>query len=267
MRKPATASFLTVVLSLIALPVLQTAGQDNELPSAEKVISRFVEVTGGMEKYKSLKTMMQKGTIANPAQGITGNVMVKIKAPDHVKSTAEIPGLLTETSGLTDGVAWSDSSLMGTQILEGKMKDQVLMEADFRRMYDPASVYESLETVGVEEVDGKECYKLKVVKKNGDVQHEYYSVDTGLQTRADMTMHSQMGALDVTANIKEYMEVDGMKLPKKVVQDLGGGNTIELEFTEVKLNPDFESGTFDMPENVKKLLAKQKEKAAAGSDK
>ena len=253
------AAFTAVVMSGSAL---MCQAQEN-VPTAEEVIAKYVEVTGGLEKYKSIKSMHQQGSMSIPVAGIEGTIDLKMISPDKLAVSVELSGAGNETSGSDGETVWSSSTMTGDRILTGKEAEQTLLEADLRRIYDPASVYKSMEVVGVEEVDGEKCYKLKIIRNSGDEQFEFYSVETGLQTQSKLTAQSPMGPIKIDVEISDYKDVDGLKLPHKMTQTfVDQGMKMEVVMEKIELNPEFEEGTFDLPENIQKIA--DKKKASAG---
>ena len=257
------ALLLTAIATFANANLVQAQEKTAELPSVDKIIARYVEATGGLEKYKTIKTMRQQGTMSIPAAGINGKMDLKVADPNKLLVSVELPGAGNEASGSDGETVWSESTMTGNRIVTGKEADQTLLQADFRRMYDPAAVYKSMKCIGIEEVNGEDCYKVELEMKSGDLQLDFYSIETGLQTKASITAQSAMGAMQVDSYPTDYKEVDGIKIPHKMTQELPNGMKIEVEFTEIELNPEFEDATFALPKSIQKLVEKQKEKAAA----
>jgi hypothetical protein len=252
---------MIAAVALVSGEVSKVSAQD-KLPTAEEVIAKYVEVTGGIEKYKAIKSMHQVGTMGIPMAGINGTIEMKVVAPNKVAVMVELPGAGNESSGSDGETMWSESTMTGNRIVEGNEAEDMMIQADFRRMFDPASVYKSLENVGITEYDDQKCYELKVEKKSGGIQQEFYSVETGLQVGTKTTAESPMGAIKVEATVSEYKEVDGIKFPFKMAQKFENGMVMEVEFEKIKVNPEFEEGTFDLPKSIQKIVAKKKAKEA-----
>ena len=266
--KFANLRFMLVIATVTALGSSSLVCQAQEkLPTAEEVIAKYVEVTGGLEKYKSIKSMHQSGTMSIPVAGIEGTIDLKTIAPNKLAVSVELAGAGNEMSGSNGETVWSSSTMTGDRILTGKEAEQTLLEADLRRIYDPASVYKLMEVIGIEEVDGDKCYKLKVTRKSGEEQLEYYSIDTGLQTQSKITAQSPMGPVKIEVGVSDYQDVGGLKFPHKMTQTfVDQGMVIEVVMDKIELNPEFPADTFDLPENIQKIAAKKSEKAAADDE-
>ena len=249
---------IATILTFGASTMVCSAQED--LPSAEDVIAKFVEATGGIDKYKSIKSMHQKGSMSIPMAGVEGQIEIKLVTPNKLAINVDLGGAGNEKSGSDGETVWSESTMTGSRILSDKEAEQALLEADVRRIYDPASVYKSLETIGVEDVDGEKCYKLKVVRNSGDEQFEYYSVDSGLQKKTETTAQTPMGPINLEVSVSDYKEVDGIMFPHKMTQKfVDQGMTMEMSMDKIAINPEFEEDTFDLPDNIQKLVNKKKE--------
>ncbi len=262
--KFANFRYMLTIVTVAALSCSSLICQAQEkLPTAEEVIAKYVEVTGGLDKYKSIKSMHQSGSMSIPVAGIEGTIDLKSIAPDKLAVSVELAGAGNEMSGSNGETVWSSSTMTGDRILTGKEAEQTLLEADLRRIYEPASVYKSLEVVGIEEVDGEKCYKLKVTRNSGDEQLEFYSVDTGLQTRSKITAQSPMGPVRIEVGVSDYKDVGGLKFPHKMTQTfVDQGMVMEVVMKKIELNSEFEAGTFDLPESIQKMVAKKSGKKA-----
>ena len=58
-----------LIVALIGVPALFAA---DPLPSAESILDRYVEVTGGKQAYQKRKSEISRGTLEYPSLGIKG---------------------------------------------------------------------------------------------------------------------------------------------------------------------------------------------------
>ncbi len=254
---------LKIAVALFAIGAMTQSGlmAQDKLPTADEVIAKYVKVTGGLAKYKAMKTLRQKGTIGIPMAGLEGEIEIKIASPDKFRSKAVIGGAGTEATGSDGKIAWAESTMGGPRLLEGKEKEQAMTQADFNRLFDPGKTYKSMEVTGIEKINGEDCYEMKIVKENGDGQTDYYSVESGLQTLVKTKIVSAMGDITVEISASDYKDVNGIKMPHKMTQFLvDQGMKIEITFDEIEINGEFDKGTFDLPKAIQKLADKKNEK-------
>jgi zinc protease len=262
---PSMRLTLAAVALLATSLVPQLCSAQEDLPTADQVIAKFVEKTGGLEKYKAINSLSQTGTISLPAAGLSGTMKMMAAAPNKILVNVSLPGAGDEKSGSDGETVWSDSTMTGKRILTGKEREQILLEANFRRLYDPASVYESLKVIGTDEVEGEKCYKVEVVKKSGDKQIDYYSAESGLQVKADIKAQSPMGALNIETYLADYKDVNGILMPHRITQKfVDNGMEMQVEMSEIKINPELGDDAFKVPADIQKMIDKKKE---SGEDK
>src|SRR6266700_1310927 len=116
----------TSLLLLLAARALFAA---DELPSAESLLDRFAQVTGGKQAYESRKTEFTKGTMEAAAQGLRGTVLRYMDGGGNYYSSLEIAGIGLVETGVHDGIAWERSDILGPRIMEGAERAHALREA------------------------------------------------------------------------------------------------------------------------------------------
>ena len=247
----------------IAMFGLVTAAQaQDDLPKADVVMKKFVEVTGGMAKYKAIKSQASKGKISVPEMGMEGTMEIKQILPDKMAVKAQLGAIGSESSGSNGKHMWSVSTMTGARLIEGKEAQQMQDQGSFERIYSPATYYSDMQTMGIEEVEGEKCYKIELTKKSGDKQYDFYSIESGLQVKSIQPIEiAQMGTVNISSIISDYKDVGGIKAAHKITQQLPNGMSQVIEFTEMKYNVDIPESTFAIPAEIQKLIDKKEAKS------
>lgn len=231
------------------------AAADDALPKAETVLDHYVEVTGGKAAYEKRKTEITTGTFEMPAQGLKGTMTRYSAAPDKSYSVIELEGIGKMEQGTLNGIAWDKNPMLGPRIKSGEEKAQGLREAIFNGAMNWRKAYSKVETVGLETLDGDECYKLVLTPAEGKPETTYFSKKTGLQVKTTTTAVSPQGEVPVEVTVSDYKEFAGVLQPTKMLQKAAG-----LEFTitidSVKVNPDLPADRFEPPAEIKALMNK-----------
>ena len=105
----------------------------------------------------------------------------------------------------------------------------------------------TIDLMGIDEIDGKEYYKMKVSKKDSeDFSYEYYSVETGwLVIEESFSKDDDGNAVSAKVMYKEYYDVKkGIMMPKKTVIDQMG-QQMEFVVQEVVIKKKPKSTAFD----------------------
>ena len=100
---------MAALLGLTSLAFAQT----EELPKAETILDRYVEVTGGKAAYEKRKNAIETGTIEVKAQGLKGTYTRYSAEPAEAYSVAEIEGVGKIEDGIHNGIAWDKNPMLG----------------------------------------------------------------------------------------------------------------------------------------------------------
>lgn len=238
---------------LSALAATFAAAQ--ELPAAETILDRYVEVTGGKAAYEKHTMEILKGLISFPEQGLTGQLTRYAMAPDKEYSIVELGPIGKMESGFTNGVAWEKSAILGPRIKSGDEKQQAAREAHFNAQVDWRKVFSRVETTGSESVNGEDCYKVVLTPTVGRPETQYYSKDSGLLLKTTATAVSPMGEVAVEVEVSDYKNFNGILYPTQSKQK-AASQQLNITITSVNLEPAMPPGIFELPAEIKALLDK-----------
>ena len=250
-----TRSFETTTLRLIgpALALLAMAAPafaQDDLPTAEEVMNKYIEATGGAGAYEKLSSRKITGTVEIVAAGVKGDLTIYQQAPDKLLSTLDFEGIGEVVQGTDGEVAWAEDPNTGDRVLEGAEKADFLRESTFNSELKWKELYKTVEVTGKEDVDGTSCYVVVMTPEEGQPETTYLAVDSGLMVKTKTVQTSPLGDQPVEVSVSDYREVDGVKIPFtstiRVLQQ-----EIKMSFENVEHNVEIPEGTFDVPESVK----------------
>ncbi|MCG3126272.1 MAG: hypothetical protein CHACPFDD_01103 [Phycisphaerae bacterium] len=258
--------YIAFVVAAVALAGNAAAvlAQDKDLPKAEALIEKFIEAIGGRAAHEKLNNSVAKVKIEIVGQNINGTVTAYTAKPDKFYSLAEISGFGKIEEGTDGKVYWSNSMVQGPAIKEGKERAFAERSSRFNGVLYWRELYKSVETVGAETLDGRECYKVQLTPPDGKPEVWYFDKESGLHVRTDMRIETPMGEIPAEAFMSDYTEVQGVKTPHTMrVIAMGGERRITTE--SVEYNVDMPKDRFDLPDDIKKLLEKKATSAPAGT--
>lgn len=248
-------------VALISAPMWSAsaarAQEGTDLPTAEQVFDRFIEATGGRAAYEGLKNRVSRGTMSVPAQGLTGTIVVKQAPPNKMVNEVEFGGIGKSTSGFDGEVAWESNQMMGPRVLTGAEALQAQRSAVFNPELHWRDLYQSAETVGIEEVGGVKAIKLELVTKEGQNITQHYGQDSGLLLQSSTTVTNQMGQVPVVTKVVEWKDFAGIKVPVKTTMSMTGVEIV-IAVDSVEHNADLPADAFALPDEIKKLVEAQK---------
>ncbi len=210
--------------SLVAIAVLAAgsaaAGQPatSELPPAPALIERFVAAIGGRDAVLRHKTRRQVGTLTLPAQGVSGELEILAAAPDLVRLRVKLAGIGEIEQGFDGRVAWLVNPMTGPMVLDGRARAHMQMDADFYEELHRADRFAALETLERTTFEGTPAYKVRLVRPTGEVDLEFFAVDSGLLLGSVVSRTTPMGEVETTTVLSDYREFGGVRLPTRIRQ-------------------------------------------------
>ena len=114
-------------------------------------------------------------------------------------------------------------------------------------LLDPDAYGLKISLTGVEQVASIDCYEVKMVLPSGLRWQQYYSVETGFKLREIKELHTQQGLFEQESFYSDYRNVDGLKFPFNIVQNMGM-QKLELNVSSIKLNTGINDEVFVIPE-------------------
>jgi zinc protease len=94
----------------------------------------------------------------------------------------------------------------------------------------------TLEVKGVEDINGKSCYKLLVTKPSGTKSTEYYDKETFLKVKEIQVQTTQGETATNIIEYADYKAVDGITLPHTMSISGPMPMPLVMKATAIKLN-------------------------------
>src|SRR4029453_9267860 len=183
------------------------------LPWARSILDRHVAAIGGRETLLRYSSMHAKGTYSVPSNGIRGALDWYTAKPNKSLLKISLAGLGDVLEGFDGTYGWNSSAITGQMLLAGTELEERRLDSDFNRELTHESRYSSITTVEQTQFAGRPCYKVRLGRKAGTEDIEFYDVSTGLKAGSTMTRQSPMGAVSHTEILEDYREVGGVAHP------------------------------------------------------
>jgi len=229
------------------------------LPSAESILDRYVQVTGGKQAYEKRKSEIAHGRVDFPALGIKGSMTRYAAQPDKYYYTVDIAAIGKMESGVNGSVAWENSAILGPRLKSGVERAEAIREGNMSATVNWRKLYPKVENAGIETIDGEECFKVVMTPAEGQPITGYYQKKSGLQVKLTTVASTQLGDIPVEMIASDYKDFGGILEPTKVTQKAGPQEfTMTLERVEV--NPAIPPETFALPAEVRALVDKTADK-------
>lgn len=228
-------------LAGIALALAAGPARAQELPPAQEVITRYWNAIGGVQAVSAPQFRRTIGEMTT--DGVTMSVNFIQARPDRMVMRGEIPGLGTVEQGFDGTIGWMVLPGQGARLLQGPELQQVQNQAKFdsNLRFDE---YPVMETIGRAEVDGRACWRVRMVTPENDEALGCFGVDDGYLLSISVTAPEQ-----TTITFGDYRPFGALTLPGRTVVTAGGQQVV---LTVSSINHDLiPAAEFEPPAEIR----------------
>ena len=203
---------------LISAALIGPAGftQEQKPRTLDELVAKNIEAKGGADALRALQSLKLTGKMLVQQGQIELAYNQTKKQPGEVRTEATLQGMtMVQAYDGKDG--WKIWPFQGRKDPEKMSADDVkslIEDAEIDGpLVDWKAKQSTLEYLGTEDVDGTPAYKIKVVRKNGDVNFVYLDPDRFLEIRI-LTQRIKNGAQEeVETDVGDYEKIGGMFVP------------------------------------------------------
>ena len=235
-------SAFALCLLILVSPAVVSAMDVDEL------IAKNIKATGGLEKIKSIKSMVIDGKIM--AQGMEIPFTMTQKSPDKLKIEASVMGM-SMIQCFAGGQGWATNPMMGSseaQPMGAVEAKSFALQAD---MEGPLVDYKkkgyTVKYIGEEDAQGKPAYRISLDNQDGIIMDLYLDKESYLAILQETRMTVEGNEMLTRTVMSDFQEVDGLVMPYSLETRMGGNVVSQLMFNTVVLNQDVDDAVFAMP--------------------
>ena len=252
--QPSNVIALPIPNPMIAKP--KPAGPT--LPSADQVISKYIQALGGEQALRKVNSRVITGTRnvpTGPGGEIPSPAKVEIdrKAPNLVVTTFQTDKA-TFSEGFNGTTAWAQNLAGNVADLPRPDQDRARRSAD---IYEPLALknqYSKMEVESIEKVNGKDTYVLVGYPPNDSPEKLYFDIQSGLLVRKTSAIPTLFGDNPVQEDYSNYKSTSsGVKIPFLVEMIPGSPRsemwtTSTMRVEKVQDNVDIDNAKFTRPQ-------------------
>lgn len=233
---------------LLSLFIISLAG-NLHAQTAEEIISKYVEYIGGEQKWGAIKTIITSGTY--DYGGIVFPFTSYSKAPDLYKYIVTSNGKSFEQA-FNSNEGWKIDGFKNETkktILTGRSATAMANEADVE-LESPLINYKEkgygAVAEGSDTVNGKACFKIKFTRDNSDTQRYFFSTeDFELLKKKAVSKNEELGGSLIDIFYSDYREVNGIRMPFKIVSKSGDQTILTITIEKVNFNQRISNEEFN----------------------
>jgi len=242
---------VTVVAAALLAPAAFTQEMPATAPTLNELVAKNIEAKGGAQAVHALQSLRRTGTLlVNQGQIRLAYTQVK-KRPLEVRTEATLQGM-TAVQAYDGKDGWQISPFRGRKEPERMSADDIKSLLEDAEMDGPLVDWKekgsTIEYLGTEDVDGTQAYKIKVTRKNGDVNFVYLDPDHLLEIRI-LTQRIQQGALvETETDLGDYEKVNGVFVPTSIEAGAkGDSDKQKIAIDKAEGNVPVDDATFHFP--------------------
>lgn len=203
------------------------------------IFDKFINAIGGKEKVLSIKDIKQ--VLNGSIQGINISIELYQKSPNKLYQKLDAGVMQQETK--FDGEKGYSAGMGQTVKIEGDELDLMKSQAAMNLELNYKEYNVTPEVAGLEKIDGKDYYRVKFSLPSKKSFTRYYEVNSGLLSRLVTSIDTPQGSFTQTTVYDDYKDVDGVKMPHKLIQGMMGQNLI-LEVKSIEVNKGLDDSMF-----------------------
>jgi hypothetical protein len=241
---------LLISAALIASVSLALA-QDKNATTADELVSKNIEAKGGADALHALQSLRLTGKMLVQQGQIQLAYLQTNKRPDEVRTESSLQGM-TQIEAYDGKEGWKVSPFFGRKDPERMSADDVKTLMEDAEIDGPLVDWKTkgskVEYLGTEDVEGTLAHKLKVVRKNGDVNFVYLDPDHFLEIRV-LTQRMRHGAYEeVETDLGDYEKAAGVFVPTSIESGRKGAPDKErIIIDKVEANVPVDDAIFHFP--------------------
>jgi len=260
MSRPGASSRTALCSLLLVLPVFVGAAADPgvgaALPTAEEIMDRYVEATGGREAYDRIENRLTKATLEFVGQGLSLDMTIYMARPNKIYTLIESDMIGKVEKGTDGETAWELSTMTGPQIMKGAQKADFLRDAVLDRLAHWRDEFVAAESAGTEAVGETECYKVVLTQRDGPPMTLFLDRESYLTVKMTMDLETPMGVVPMETFPGDFRKVDGLLLAHSGRVKLAGQER-SMTVHSIEHNVDLPAGLFEPPEEILALVNKE----------
>jgi hypothetical protein len=234
---------------------LTVARAADDLPKADTILDKYVEVTGGKAAYEKHHSAVSKGNFEMAAMGFKGSITIYHAEPNKILSEIDLGSIGKIRDGSDGKVFWEFASMVGPHVKEGPEKAQAEISAQFNAELKWRDLYKEAKTTGTDTVDGKECYKVQLTPQEGPPITQCYDKGSNLMVKMTLTAQSPMGDQPMDSFFSDYRKEGDLVMFHKI-KESAAGQEVTISIDSVTFDSDIPADKFALPDEIKALVNK-----------
>jgi photosystem II stability/assembly factor-like uncharacterized protein len=253
------ASSHPVATPIAPAPSPQASAPEPASPERDAILARYVEARGGAARLGNIRSLRVTGAVKFDegdfvVEATYGAVYMR---PGSARVEFTIQGL-TGVDAYDGTVAWTTEPWEGRRDPFLKSTDEakgIAHDADIDGpLVDWRAKGNRVDYLGTEEIDGTRAHKLRVIRKDGDVEYRYLDPDAFLEIRVVTESHIRGAERISESDLGDYGQVAGVWMPFSIDSGRKGApRTAHFAIDRIEANVEMDDTVFHFPAATTKV--------------
>ncbi len=230
-------------LHILLTLCLVNIGVGSVCQTADDIIEKHLNAMGGKEKLKSIKTVVMEGKIL--ANGAEIPVTTTFINNQGMRIDINLMGMKGFVIMRPDS-GWTFMPFGGQTSPEAVPSDQLKgMKSNFDlsgQLCDYSLKGHQVEYLGLDDVDGTECHKLKVTDSEGYLSYHFIDPDTYFLVRTIAKRTIGGKEIEAQSDFNNYKQVEGGYYYPHAVNSMNG----PMEIVKISVNSDVDPSVLQL---------------------
>ncbi|MDQ3313942.1 MAG: hypothetical protein M3505_04830 [Verrucomicrobiota bacterium] len=244
-------SSLTIIITAAALLAPLAHAQESKQMMVDQLIAKNTEAKGGAEALHALQSLKLTGKmLVNEGKMEFAFAQTK-KRPGAVRNEYTLQGMtIVQAYDGTEG--WKISPFQGRKDPEKMSADDLKSLIEDAEVDGPLIDWKekgsTVDYLGTEDVDGTQAHKLKVTRKNGDVNYVYLDPEHFLEIRI-LSQRLEHGAqVEIETDLSDYEKINGVFVPFSIESgNKGAADKQKIILDKAEANVPLDETPFKFP--------------------
>jgi hypothetical protein len=224
--------------------------------TVDSLVAKNTEAKGGAQALAAVTSLRLQGKmVVNNGRLELGYVQIK-KRPGAVREETSLQGM-TRIDAYDGADGWRISPFGGRKDPEKVSVDDAKSLVEDAEIDGPLIDWKAkgstVEYLGTEDVDGTPAHKLRVIRKNGDINYVYLDPDHFLEIRI-ITQRLENGAkVETETDLGDYEKINGVFFPFSIEGGpKGSTDKQKVIFEKAEANTPVDETIFKFPTTASK---------------
>ena len=209
--------------------------------TAEEIVAKHIEAVGGAAAWKKVNSIYYEGKMT--VQGAEINVTITALNGKGSRQNISVMGM-TGYQIVTPNAGWNFMPFQGQTTAEPMTADELKQSADDLdvqgKLVDYKSKGHTVEYLGKDDVEGTECFKLKITTKAGNVETVFIDPKSYYIVRSVVKRMANGQESDVQSDLSNFQKLpEGIVVPFSITLPFG-----EMVISKAEVNKQVDESTF-----------------------